>query len=138
MTTYNIGVAGYCAQEFDRDDARSQLESYLSRHAKIHTAIVSGLSDMGVPGIAYRIAKERNIPTIGIAAGIARGASNLWPCDKIYFVGQNWGDESLFFLGKIDELVAYEGGEQTKREVSLAKELGIKVTCLSKGGGSDA
>lgn len=137
MPTYNIGVAGYCAQKFDRDDARIQLERYLSKYVDNHVAVVSGLSDMGVPGIAYRIAKDLGITTIGIAAGKARGADNLWPCDEVYFVGQDWGDESLFFLGKIDELIAYEGGQQTKREVALAKELGIKVAELTKGGDHD-
>ncbi|MEO0376209.1 MAG: hypothetical protein AAF329_16620 [Cyanobacteria bacterium P01_A01_bin.17] len=133
LTTYNIGVAGYCAQEFDWDDARIQLKRHLSQYTNNNVAIVSGLSDMGVPGIAYRIAKDLDIPTIGIAAGKARGAKNLWPCDEVYFVGQNWGDESMFFLGKIHQLVAYEGGQQTKREISLAKELGIKVIELSAG-----
>ncbi|MFG6094314.1 hypothetical protein SPB21_03650 [Leptothoe sp. ISB3NOV94-8A] len=133
MASYKVGVAGYCAQEFDHEDARNQLRQFIKNHPEHDLTIVSGLSDMGVLGIAYRLADEHGMWTVGIAAGKAKGADNLYPCDEVYFVGKNWGDESLFFLGKIDELVAYEGGEQTKREVALAKELGIKVTELSYG-----
>ena len=47
MTTYNIGVAGYCAQDFDHDDARNQLEQFLENHPEPDVSIVSGLSDIG-------------------------------------------------------------------------------------------
>lgn len=84
--------------------------------------IVSGLSDVGIPGIAYHLAKEFNWLTVGIAPYEVYN-HQLFPVDKKVIVGNFFGDESDFFLKKIDMLLAFGGGEQTKKELEKFKNL---------------
>ena len=86
--------------------------------------VVSGLTAVGIPGIAYhlvttgRINKDTFGKTVGIACSKAKDYPQF-PVDEKHIIGDNWGDESEFFLNYIDALVRIGGGEQSKKEVQL-------------------
>jgi hypothetical protein len=126
--TYHIGVVGYSDQIFDETLARKYLEeafeaiSRNNRHKEI--IIVSGLTNIGIPKIAYNIAVENHWWTVGIACSKA-DEYEIFPCDQKIIVGKNWGDETEVFLNSIDCLVKVGGGKQSEKEFELAEELNI-------------
>ena len=72
MNTLRIGVVGYSGQKFDEDEARRLLESALDDAVSEHPGaqrivVVSGLTDLGIPALAYRIATARGWQTAGVA-----------------------------------------------------------------------
>lgn len=128
---FRIGVIGYSAAYFDRAEATKLLKKILSKalrrnKEKASVAIVSGLTNMGIPAIAYNLAKEKNYYTIGYACEKANEFT-LFPVDKKYIIGKNWGDESESFLDNIDVLIAIGGGDQTKEELKKAEEKQIPI-----------
>jgi len=115
---HRIGIVGYSDDsKFDAEPARAILSEVLGLRALHHPgcSVVSGLTDVGVPALAYREARRLGMTTVGIACA---KASNYpcFPCDKVKIVGANWGDESATFLSSIDELIKVGGGEQSKAE----------------------
>jgi hypothetical protein len=124
-----IGIVGYSQEEFDKEKAVKLLRSMLIQQKSIHLdiTIVSKSTNFGVPAIAYEIAKELNLKTMGIACAKA-GEYECFPCDRVHVVGMDWGDESETFLASIDKLIRVGGGKQSHAEVARAKELGIRVT----------
>ena len=63
MDEIKIGVVGYSAQKFDEAEAERMLkEAYNiinSQYAGKSKAVVSGLTDLGIPALAYREAVSR-------------------------------------------------------------------------------
>ena len=125
MNSINIGVVGYSGQKFDEvqgraliEQAYTQIASEFPDHQK---RVVSGLTDLGIPALAYRAAVERGWETVGIACTKAV-EYDCFPVDEKIIVGQNWGDESPTFLSSIDYLVRVGGGSQSLEETLAAKE----------------
>lgn len=121
-----IGVVGYSHENFNHDVAYELLEQAFDRLIKDHPAktveIVSGLTNSGVPKLAYQIAQKRAWITVGISAGRAlRVKSGVFPCDKQFLYGDEFGDESEQFIGYIDYLIRVGGGKQSHHEVELFK-----------------
>jgi hypothetical protein len=117
-----IGVVGSSAAGVDEArGARAICACYdrLSRAAEVAGAqveIVSGLTVLGVPKLAYQEAARRGWKTAGIACAKARDHP-CFPCDRVRIVGAEWGDESAAFLRDIDCLVRIgSGGPQAKAE----------------------
>lgn len=114
-----IGVNDYSSQKFDSERATQMInEAYdiLERDYKgFEKVVVSGLTDLGIPGIAYRVAVNRGWKTVGIACTKADRYA-CFPVDEKIIVGENWGDESQTFLNSIDVLVRIGGGKQTMKE----------------------
>ena len=52
---------------------------------------------------------------------------DLYPCDEIYAIGSDWGDESETFINIIDMMYRIGGGPQSLKEVDMAKKKGIPV-----------
>jgi len=103
---------------FDAFDAANILYEALSDRFKEHPdgcSVVSGYTDVGVPGIAYRVAGKFGMETIGIACSKAYDHPR-YPCDEVIIVGDDWGDESKTFLASIDELIKVGGGKQSEAE----------------------
>lgn len=129
--TYRIGVVGYSGQKFDTDKARqliaTGIDALLSMQydLPVTVEIVSGLTDLGVPAIAYRYAVEQGYRTVGVAAKKAANY-DLFPVDEKILVGENWGDESPTFLAKIDAMLKVGGGKQSERE--FAEFAGTKLS----------
>jgi hypothetical protein len=127
-----IGVVGYSAQPFDPEIAQQlliqavQSIDEVERIPSIDLWVVSGLTYLGIPAIAYDAAKQWDAKTMGIACEKAKDY-RCHPCDRIHLIGQDWGDESEAFLASIDILIRIGGGPQSIAEVARAKELGIPV-----------
>jgi hypothetical protein len=122
-----IGIIGYSAQKFDEDKAREIINMLYDSNKNIpNITIVSGLTNIGIPKIAYEEAVKRDWKTVGIACEKANDYE-IFPVDKKIIVGDDWGDESNTFLNSIDVLVKIGGGEQSKKEFEHAKEMGLKV-----------
>lgn len=124
-----IGIVGYSAQLFDRDDAERLLRETINEvcHSNQNEiTIVSGLTNLGIPAVAYKIAFEEEWKTIGIACDRANDFP-CFPCDRVHIIGSNWGDESETFLAAIDVLIRIGGGKQSLAESNRAKAIGIPV-----------
>ena len=124
-----VGVVGYSGQKFDENKAKAYLHAAFE---KIHQqyphsiiVVVSGLTDIGIPALAYREAKSRGWLTAGIACSKAENKEKYTCYDVNYkeIVGSNWGDESGAFLNSIDILVRVGGGPQTKNETNIFKAM---------------
>ncbi|HLG28284.1 MAG TPA: hypothetical protein VI423_10905 [Paenisporosarcina sp.] len=142
MTTIRIGVVGYSGQKFDENEAQDLIagtfdaiemrwpdrKTHPGKRAVTLTekVIVSGLTDVGIPALAYREAVRRGWKTVGIACEKAK-EYDLFPVDKKIIVGKEWGDESETLLNNIDVLVRIGGGKQSLREVKQFQETGKPV-----------
>lgn len=127
-TLLRIGVVGYSDKKFDKDDAKLLLaEAIIDMIVDTNTVkrvdeiqIVSGLTNLGIPAIAYEMAKKFKWKTVGVACKKAK-EYEVYPVDKEIIVGDNWGDESRTFLENIDVLIRIGGGKQSLREVQMAR-----------------
>jgi hypothetical protein len=130
MSEVKIGVVGYSGQRFDEVLAKQYLVDAYTRvdqhYAGQSKAIVSGLTDVGIPALAYREATSRGWRTVGIACGKAVEYS-CFPVDEKIIVGDNWGDESPTFISSIDALIRIGGGKQSMAETAAIKDLGKLV-----------
>lgn len=131
MTTLKIGVVGYSAQKFSDFDAMHLLGVAFDRVLVDYPGataftIVSGLTDLGIPKLAYRAAMARGWRTSGIACAEAE-KYDCFDVDEKKIVGDNWGDESKTFLDEIDVLVRIGGGKQSLAEVARFKANGGHV-----------
>ena len=131
MSSLRIGVVGYSPPtQFDENKARRALNRIFDRIAGNadgkDIAVVSGLTDVGVPSIAYHTAKERGWRTVGVACSKA-SEHKCFPVDEQIIVGDDWGDESETFLGKCDILIRVGGGKQSHTEATAFKAQGGTV-----------
>ena len=125
---YNLGVVGYCPpSRFDEEAARRMVNEGFDKVAATHPNteinVVSGLTHVGVLGIAYEEAQKRGWRTTGIACKKAQ-EHRLFPVDEQQIVGENWGDESKTFIASIDGILRVGGGPQSKREVGMVRDKG--------------
>lgn len=129
MSTLKIGVVGYCPPtKFNKDEANEMLadafNAVLAEHPDATDIwVVSGLCDVGIPALAYRLASAMGWKTAGIACSKAAE----YPCfdvDDPKIVGDNWGDESETFLAACHVIVRIGGGKQSLTEVATFKERG--------------
>lgn len=138
MTQIKIGVVGYLEQKFDKTEAGDLIagafdavaEKYPDRMVLpgrrgaggFEKVVVSGLTDLGIPALAYREAEKRGWRTIGIACKKAKDFK-CFPVYTTHIVGEEWGDESETFLNSIDILVRVGGGKQSLKEASQFKKM---------------
>lgn len=126
--TLYVGVVGYSSQKFDEIEAREILEEafddieeeYIDNGDFEDIVIVSGLTAMGIPKIAYEIAVERDYGTMGVAPEEADDYE-LFNVDEIVYEGKKFGDESEVFIDIIDVFVKVGGGQQSQQEMELAE-----------------
>jgi len=121
-----LGIVGYSSGKFDEDQAKIMIlkgimQAELETNRMI-TQLVSGLTDQGVPSLAYHLVNDMDIETVGIACAKA-SEYPCFPVDQEIIVGDDWGDESETFLDHIDALVRVGGGDQSLREVKQFKKL---------------
>ena len=121
-----IGVVGYSHEYFDHDIAYQLLveafDQIITDYSATTIEIVSGLTNSGVPKLAYEIAQKHAWITVGISAARAlRVKSGVFPCDKQFLYGDEFGDESEQFIAYIDCLIRIGGGKQSHQEVELFK-----------------
>ena len=131
MNNIKIGVIGYSIQEFDKKKAIEYLKEAFDfiekQYRNRKKTVISGLTDLGIPALAYREAVKREWRVEGITC--SKALDYIWyPVSDITMVGRNWGDESETFLEAINILVRIGGGEQSMREVEMAKKIrGIDI-----------
>jgi 2'-5' RNA ligase len=128
---FKIGIVGYSAVYFDKKKAKEILEKLIDKAIKKNTeklpiSIVSGLTDLGIPALAYKIATERSYQTVGYACKQAK-QFDCFNVDQENIIGKEWGDESEEFLNNIDVIIRVGGGKQSLAEVKQAKEKEISV-----------
>lgn len=128
MNKLRVGVVGYCPPtKFDEVEARRMVvdafDHIAAEHADYEIEVVSGLTNVGVLGIAYEEAVKRGWKTVGIACKKAL-EHPLFPVDEMIMEGENWGDESPRFLSSIDMMVRIGGGKQSARETEEVKSSG--------------
>ena len=128
-----IGVVGYSGAKFNEKKAKSLvrksfdlIEKYHSTYPDGNYIVVSGLTDMGIPALAYREALKREWGTMGVACSKAN-EYELFPVDHKVISGEEWGDESEVFLYNIDVLIRIGGGPQSMDETQKAKDMGLEV-----------
>ena len=114
---HRIGIVGYSGTAFDIAKATRILRDVLSLRALHHAecALVTGLTDLGIPGLAYREADKLGMVLVGIACKQAQ-EYDCYECHEVIIVGDDWGDESETFLANIDELIKVGGGTQSIAE----------------------
>lgn len=131
MNIIKIGVIGYSMQEFDKQKAIEYLKKAFDFIEKQNPdrkkTVIAGLTDLGIPALAYREAKRRSWRVEGIAC--SKALDYIWfSVSNVTIVSGNWGDESETFLKAINILVRIGGGEQSMREVKMAKKMrGIDI-----------
>ncbi len=122
-----IGVVGFSRSQFDQKMAIIILRNIFEKLTKgknlSEFEIVSGYTNAGVPRLAYRIADEMGIETVGFSARQAlRVRSGVYPVKKEILVGERFGEESEKFIEYIDLLVRVGGGSQSRKEVEMFKK----------------
>lgn len=123
-----VGVVGYSSQKFDEAEAREIIEEafddiedeYVENGDYESITIVSGLTNLGIPKIAYEVADDRGYGTMGVAPEEADDY-DLYNVDEIIYEGENFGDESETFIDTIDVFVKVGGGDQSQNELELAE-----------------
>lgn len=116
-----VGVVGYSAAKFDVDKARLLVDVGLSYFRKQYDGkmfeVVSGLTNLGVPALAYAWAADNKVFTVGIACSKAT-EYDCYPVDHKIIEGSEWGDESDTFLEYIDVMLRIGGGKQSLEEAA--------------------
>jgi hypothetical protein len=125
-----IGFVGYSGAKFDEKQAQDIIDKIFKEINKLRQTepieIVSGATYMGIPAMVYDEASDYDFKTIGVMCKEGYEC-DLYPCDEIYAVGSDWGDESDTFIGMIDRMYRIGGGKQSLEEVQKAKKKGIPV-----------
>ena len=124
-----IGVVGFSRPHFDHSVASTLIakgiQHILQEHnvQPIECELVSGLTNVGIPKLAYEYASSLNMRTVGVSARSAlRARCGIYPVDQQVIVGNKYGDESQTFVNSIDVLLRVGGGPQSRHEVELFKE----------------
>lgn len=123
-----IGIVGFSSKHIDEGLGAQLLEQEISKIVSLHTSehhveIVTGLTNIGIPKLAYQIADKRCFIKVGISAQQAYQVKcGVYPVDRVIIVGEVFGDESQTFVDYIEYLVRVGGGKQSAHEVALFKE----------------
>lgn len=128
MPEIRIGVVGYSPPTiFDEKKASKMIKEAYGQIEKIYPdyqkTVVSGLTNVGVPKIAYEEAKKRDWRTVGVACSKAHDFE-IFPVDQEIIIGDEWGDESMRFLSEIDMIIRIGGGKQSYQETEEIKKEG--------------
>ncbi len=120
------GVVGFSKNQFDQKAAYKLLDSLFLQLRKKHSneiiEIVSGYTKSGIPKISYELAEKYDFVTVGYSAAQAHQVtSGVYPVNKVFIVGERFGDESAEFIKYIDRLIRVGGGPQSRNEVELFK-----------------
>ena len=119
----NIGVVGYSGAKFDKTIAEALMaiafDEVEVNHPDEEYMVVSGLTDLGIPSIAYNMAKKRGWKTMGVACSEAK-EYDCFPVDEEIIEGDEWGDESATFLKQLDVFIRIGGGNQSLEETESA------------------
>jgi len=126
----NIGFIGYSAGKFDKQIAQRIINEIFQeisdKYKNEEIVVVSGATYVGIPALVYDTASDYKYKTVGVMCKEGYEC-DLYFCDEIYAVGENWGDESETFIDMIDVLYRIGGGKQSFHEVIMARNNHIPV-----------
>lgn len=123
-----IGIVGFSSKHINEQLATTLLEDMICKIAagcssSEEVEVVTGLTNIGIPKLAYQIADKHKFIKVGISAQQAyRVKCGIYFVDKEIIVGEFFGDESQTFVDYIQYLVRVGGGKQSASEVNLFKE----------------
>ena len=130
MKDLKVGLVGYSDAKYDEGIAKTliliAMDLVEDNHEADEYKLVSGLTDLGIPGLGYKLAEKTGWKTVGFSAKEAK-EYKCFPVDEEIIVGEKFGSESTAFINYIDVLIRIGGGKQTFDEVKMAKERGIAV-----------
>ena len=126
-----IGVIGFSDETKYKSSAgkkavKDSFDNLQLLFPKKNIVIVSGLSNVGIPKLAYEEAVSRKWKTVGIAPKEVENYE-LFAVDEKIIVGDKFGDESKKFIDYIDILVKIGGGKQSEKECDMATEGNIPI-----------
>jgi len=137
---YPVVIGGYSGLEYaDTDTVREKLRSILRGLYEKHGSrllVVSGGTKIGI-GMVYKIAKELDLPTLGIVSEQASFEAISAACDAVLFVADpngTWevttpeGDSMMVDAASTGEMYYFGGGEVAVKEIQEARQKGIPVT----------
>lgn len=127
----NIGIVGFSDEsKYKKSDGEKAVLASFNNIAELfpdrEIHIVSGLSNVGIPKLAYIEAVKRGWRTVGIAPREVEPCDSF-PVDDVIIVGSKFGDESQTFIDYIAILVKIGGGKQSQKELQMAKDRGLLV-----------
>lgn len=133
-----VGITGYSSkQPIDWNAAKEVMKEqliHLVQKSSRKVIISSGATNTGVPAMAYDVAHELGIRTIGIACKKPLNQSDLKltsSLSTVFFFGDNWGSESKIFLETSEYMIGLGGGKQARVEIEKAIEMGSKVILIA-------
>lgn len=103
-----FGVVGYSLPDFDHRRAKALLEEafdlLITLHRPENIQVVSGLTNVGIPRLAYELGQARNYRCIGISSRPSSGRQirSLAGYNEQIIVGIEFGDESQAFIDCLD------------------------------------
>lgn len=127
---YFIGLAGYTVGDFDIEKAKSIISDmfndvevmlHTENGFRKHPVLVSGYSNLGILKLGYEEATKRGWKTVGCAPKEVFDYA-VYKVDEEWIVGENFGDESEYFINHIDIFIGIGDGKQTVKETEMAKE----------------
>jgi len=95
----------------------------------------SGATDSGVLHLAYELCEQLGITAMGVTPDIALDF-DVAKMEYLVPVGHNFGDESETFLRICDEFMLLGGGNQSRREIITAANMGKPITVIQGFGGA--
>lgn len=124
LETFKVGVSGALHVKTQRNEAIALLKTAYDELSlkNQNIEVVSGLTALGIPLLAYILAVKRGYYTTGIAC-IKVKEHEVFKVDKTIIKDEwgEWGDESFYYLKYIDALVTIGGGKQTIAEINAFK-----------------
>lgn len=126
-----IGVIGYSAQKFDEQEALEILRSFFST-LPTESEIVVGYTDLGIPGLAVKVAREFGFKVRAVAnqKDLQPKYANNHPDVDVLVTDDEWverEDESPWFVDYVDKILRIGGGNQSKNEQAIAGARGKEV-----------
>lgn len=125
----NIGVIGYSDSLFNESKAKKLVQNGLEEIINDYSdepVIISGLTNLGIPRIAYEEAPSQKWKTVGFACSRSE-EYDTFDVDKKHIIGDEWGDKSEEFLNNIDVLLRVGGRTQLMEEAEKARRKGIRI-----------
>ena len=131
------GLSGAALEAFVADAGaalRRSLEAAKAEHGE-RLVMVSGATDSGVLRLAYELAAELSITSMGITSNRAL-RYRVAPMHYLIAIGSRFGDESADFVTLCDHFVVLGGGAQSRHECELALAQGKPVEAITGFGGA--
>ena len=127
----NVGIIGFSNEKkYKASDGKKAVTDAFDNLSKLFPErdihVVSGLTNIGIPKLAYEEAVKKKWKTVGIAPKEAE-EYELFHVDEKIIVGDKFGDESKVFIDYIDILVKIGGGQQSEKEAAMAVKQNIPI-----------